>query len=92
MSNNNKDLATGLGIGLGVGLIVGGVLGLLFAPKSGLEREGVEIVVEFLAMTVEAIKDGLHAMVALRPDGIGKDILVILDIGSDCLGQCSKMA
>jgi gas vesicle protein len=37
MSNNNKDLIAGIGVGLGVGLIVGGVLGILFAPKSGVE-------------------------------------------------------
>jgi gas vesicle protein len=37
MSNNNKDLAVAVGIGLGVGLIVGATLGLLFAPKSGIE-------------------------------------------------------
>jgi gas vesicle protein len=37
MSNNNKELAVGISVGLGVGLIVGATLGLLFAPKSGLE-------------------------------------------------------
>ena len=35
--SNNKEVAVGIGVGLGVGLIVGGVLGILFAPKSGKE-------------------------------------------------------
>jgi gas vesicle protein len=35
--SNNKDIATGLAVGLGVGLVVGATLGILFAPKSGVE-------------------------------------------------------
>lgn len=37
---NREELST-FGIGLGVGLVAGGILGLLFAPKSGSETRAI---------------------------------------------------
>lgn len=37
----NKDYLASFGIGLGVGVLIGGILGVLYAPKSGEETRKV---------------------------------------------------
>jgi gas vesicle protein len=62
--SNNKDLATGLAVGLGVGLIVGATLGLLFAPKSGLEtRKDIKDTVDKGITKVKGIPADIRAKV-----------------------------
>lgn len=37
----NKDNLASFGIGIGVGLLIGGILGILYAPKSGTETRQI---------------------------------------------------
>jgi gas vesicle protein len=37
----NRDNLISFGIGLGTGILIGGILGVLFAPKSGIETRQI---------------------------------------------------
>jgi gas vesicle protein len=37
----NKDYLASFGIGLGIGVLLGGILGILYAPKSGTETRTI---------------------------------------------------